>query len=143
MADGTTFSGGGIDGFGDALSSNLLGTSLTALGTTFDFGPANTNNVVSASGQTIALPQGNDAVLKLLATAVNGSQPNQTFIVTYTDGTTATFTQSLSDWATPKGYAGESTALSTSYRDTSSGGKEAGKFNVDEYAFAQPDQDGQ
>ena len=74
--------------------------------------------------------------LELLATGVNGSQPNQTFTVTYTDGTTATFTQSISDWAIPQGYAGESTALTTSYRDTSSGTKQAEPFNVYEYTFA-------
>ena len=80
----------------------MLGTSLPIAGTTFNIGPINTNNVVSATGQTIALPAGNDAALKLLATAVNGAQPNQTFTVTYTDGTTATLTQSISDWAVPQ-----------------------------------------
>ena len=56
VADGTKFGGGGLDGDGIAFSSNLLGTSLTAGGTTFDFGPAGTSDVVSATGQTIALP---------------------------------------------------------------------------------------
>ncbi len=37
---------------------------------------------------------------------------------TYTDGTTARFTQSISDWAIPQGFAGETTALTTAYRDT-------------------------
>ena len=40
--------------------------------------------------------------MNLLATAVNGNQANQTFIVTYTDGTTSSFTQSVSDWFTRK-----------------------------------------
>ena len=43
----------------------------TVGGTTFNLGPANTNNVVSAAGQTIALPAGHDATLELLATDVN------------------------------------------------------------------------
>ena len=34
------------------------------------------------SSATIALPAGNDSTVNLLATAVNGNQPNQTFIVT-------------------------------------------------------------
>ena len=136
VADGTTFSGGGLDGDGNAFSSSLLGTSLTAGGTTFNLGPAGASDVVSAAGQTIALPSGNDTALKLLATAVNGSQPNQTFTVTYTDGTTASFTQSISDWAIPQGYAGESTALTTSYRDTASGTEQTGHFNVYEYTLA-------
>ena len=112
------------------------GRRLTAGGATFDFGPAGASDVVSAAGQTIALPAGNDLALELLATGVNGSQPNQTFTVTYTDGTTATFTQSISDWAIPQGYAGESTALTTGYRDTSGGMEQAGQFNVYEYTFA-------
>jgi hypothetical protein len=136
VADGTKFSGGGLDGHGYAYSSTLLGTSLTAGGATFVFGPAGSADVVSAAGQTISLPSGNDSDLELLATGVNGSQPNQTFTVTYTDGTTAKFTQSLSDWAAPQGYPGESTALKTSYRDTSSGSMQAGNFNIYEYAFA-------
>ena len=69
-------------------------------------------------GRPSPCPQATTAHSSLLATGVNGSQPNQTFTVTYTDGTTQTFTQSISDWAEPVGYAGESTAISTSYRDT-------------------------
>ena len=127
MTDGTTFSGG-LDTYGDALSSNLLGTSVAVGGTTFNLGPANTNNIVSAAGQTIALPAGDDSTLELLATAVNGAQSNQTFTVTYTDGTTATFTQSISDWASPQNFFGETTAATTTYRDTSGGGRQAGHF---------------
>ena len=58
------------------------------------------------SGTTIALPAGNDSTVNLLATAVNGNQVNQTFVVTYTDGTTTSFTQSLSDWYTPQKLCG-------------------------------------
>ena len=135
VTDGTTFSGG-LDNYGDALSANLLGTSVTVGGTTFNLGPANTNNIVSAAGQTIALPAGNDSTLELLATAVNGAQLNQTFTVTYTDGTTATFTQSISDWASPQNFFGETTAATTTYRDTSGGGRQLGHFSVYAYAFA-------
>ena len=109
--DGTKFRGGGLDRHGHDLSSNLLGASLTAAGATFDIGPAAAPDVVSAARQTIDLPAGNDAALKLLATAVNRNQPRRTFTVAYTDGTRATFKQSISNWATPKRYAGESTAL--------------------------------
>ena len=55
--------------------------------------------------------------------------------MTYTDGTTARFTQSISDWVRPKRYAGQSTALTTHYRDTSRGKEQAGRFNVYEYTF--------
>jgi hypothetical protein len=135
VADGTKFGGGGLDRDGHTLSSNLLGASLTAGGVTFDLGPAGAADVVSAGGQTIALPAGNDAALKLLATSVNRNQARRTFTVTYSDGTRARFQQSISDWARPERYAGESTALTTDYRDTSRGTKQAGRFNVYEYTF--------
>ena len=49
----------------------------------------------------------------LLATGVNGNQPDQTFVVTYVDGSTTTITQSLSDWFTPQSYPGEAVAVAT------------------------------
>jgi hypothetical protein len=136
VADGAPFTGGGLDADGYALSSSLVGTSLTTGDATFDLGPAGAKDVVSAGGQTVALSPGNDAALKLLATGVNGAQANQAFTVTYTDGTTARFTQSISDWAIPQGFAGEATALATGYRDTAGGGQQAGKFRIYEYAIA-------
>jgi methionine-rich copper-binding protein CopC len=136
VADGTKFSGGGFDSDGNAISSNLLGTTLTVGGTPFDFGPAGGSDVVSAAGQTIALPTGNDLTLELLATSVNGSQANQTFTVTYTDGTTATFTQSVSDWFTPQNYSGESKAVTMAYRDLSNETKDNRTFFVYGYTFA-------
>ena len=136
VADGSTFAGGGFDGDGYAFSSNQLAGSVQASGVTFALGAAGSNDVVSATGQAIALPSGSFATLDLLAASVNGNQPNQAFVVTYTDGTTATITQSISDWATPQGYAGESTAATTSYRDTSSGGRQGGTFNLYSYALA-------
>lgn len=135
VTNGTTF-GGGLDGDGNALSANLLGPSVDWKGQTFQLGTANTNNVVSAQGQTIDLPAGNFTTLSFLAVGVNGNQPNLTFTVTYTDGTTQTFTQSISDWYTPQNYAGESTVVSTAYRDTSGGGTDNRPFNVYGYQFA-------
>jgi arylsulfate sulfotransferase len=136
VVDGTTFGSSGLDGVGFALSAHLLGTSLTAGGATFRLGPAGAPDVVSAAGQAITLPAGSYASLQLLATGVNGAQADQQFTVTYADGTTATFTRSISDWAFPKDYAGESTALATSYRDTAAGGRQAGTYNVYGYTLA-------
>ncbi len=135
VADGTAFSGG-LDGYGSALSANLLGNSISAGGVTFNLGHAGANDVVSADGQKIALPTGSDATLDLLATGVGGAQPNQSFTVTYTDGTTQTFTQSISDWAAPQGYPGETTAVTTAYRDLSYGAKQGGTFRIYLYTFA-------
>src|SRR6185369_10019205 len=107
-----------------------LGSSITFNGQTFALGGPNTNNVVSGTGQTIALPAGNDSAFSFLAAGVNGNQPGLTFTVTYTDGTTQTFTQSVSDWYTPQNYSGESIAASTAYRDMSNGGTDNRTFDV-------------
>jgi hypothetical protein len=122
VTDGSTFTGGGFDGNGYALSANLLGSALAWNGQEFHIGPAGSSDVVSAGGQTIALPAGNDSQLMFLAAGVNGSQPGLTFSVAYADGTSATFTQSVSDWGSPQSYPGESIALTMNYRDTQNGG---------------------
>ena len=123
-----------MDGGGHAYSATLLGTSLSWNGSTFTLGAAGTSDAVSST--TIALPAGNDSTVNLLATAVNGNQPNQTFVVTYTDGTTSSFTQSLSDWFTPQNYAGESQALAMPYRLVPSGATDNGPFYLYGYSFA-------
>ncbi len=133
--DGSTFTGG-LDGGGAALSANLLGTSQTWNGTQFTLGAAGGNNVIAAAGQTISLPVGSYTTLNFLATAVNGNQPNQTFVVTYTDGSTQTFTQSISDWYTPQHYAGESDAVDLAYRDLASGGRDSHTFHVYGYSLS-------
>ena len=136
-SDGTSFaSNAGLDGNGYAYSSNLLGSSQSWNGETFSIGAANSSNVVSAAGQQIALPSGEYSTLRMLATGVNGNQASQVFKVTYSDGTTSSFTQSLSDWFTPQGYSGESNAVTQSYRDTSSGGKDSRTFNLYGYSFS-------
>jgi hypothetical protein len=99
--DGSTFTAG-LDGGSGAYSANLLGSSVTFGGNSYNLGAAGSNNDVSATGQTITLPSGNDTTLTFLATGVNGNQASQTFTVTYSDNSTQSFTQSLSDWFTPQ-----------------------------------------
>ena len=99
-----------------AYSANLLGPTVTAGGSTFDLGPAGGNSSIAAAGQTVALSQGSYSTLSFLGTGVNGNQAGQVFTVQYTDGTSQVFTQGLSDWYTPQGYAGESIAATTAYR---------------------------
>ena len=124
VSDGMPFSGG-LDGNGKAYSANLLGTSLTSGGVTFSLGAAGVNNAVQAQGQTLALPLGQFSALTFLGTAVNGSQANQTFTINYTDGTSDTFTVSLSDWLSPQGYAGEAVATALGYYDAADGSSPA------------------
>lgn len=138
VADGAPFTGGGLDGglngSSTAYSANLIGAQQTIAGTLFFFGPANALDAVSA--KTIALPSGQFSGLKLLATGVNGNQLAQVFKVTYTDGTTSTFTQNLSDWFGPQSYSGETKALTLPYRDNGQGQTDNRTFYLYEYAFA-------
>ena len=134
VTDGSVFSSaGGLDGGGRAYSANLLGTALSAGGTSFYLGPANAADAISS--KTVPLPAGQYSTLKLLATGVNGNQASQRFTVTYSDGTTSVFTQSLSDWFTPQGYSGESAAVSMNYRDNSNGTADGRPFSLYTYSF--------
>jgi hypothetical protein len=122
--DGTAFTNpptGGVDGGGYAYSGTLLGGSQTWTNTVFTLGPANATNVISSANQTILLPAGNYSRLRMLGTAVNGNQASQPFVVTYTDATTTTYFQGLSDWFSPQNYAGESKAIPMGYRNHSDG----------------------
>lgn len=121
--DGRTFSGG-LDGGGYAYSANLLGTALSWNGIAFNLGPANAADAISCSGQIISLPAGRFNSLQILGTAIDGSQSAQTFTVTYTDNSTAVFTQNVSDWAFPQNYAGESVVVGMPYRDYGGGTKD-------------------
>ncbi len=138
VTDGHTFTGSGLDGGLNgsitAYSANLTGTQQTIGGTLFTFGAANA--LASVSGKTVVLPAGQYSAIKLLATGVNGAQVAQIFKVTYTDGTSTTVTQSLSDWFTPSNFAGESKALTMAYRDNGAGQRDNRTFYLYEYALA-------
>ena len=131
---GVPVAGNGLDGGGNAYAEALLGTSLTWAGSTFTFGGAEAADAVSST--TITLPAGSYVALNFLATGVHGNQVNQTFVVTYSDGTTSTFTQSLSDWFTPQNYAGETAVLQMPYRIYANGTIDNEPFYLYGYSFA-------
>jgi hypothetical protein len=137
VSDGTTFTplglDGGLNGVGTAYSANLTGGQQTLGGTTLYFGSA--DGLDAVSGKVVPLPAGQFSTIKLLATGVNGNQTSQTFIVKYTDGTTSSFVQSLSDWFTPQSFSGESNVLTMPYRDTSNGVKDNRTFLLYGYSF--------
>ena len=133
MTDGTPFTGGGLDGGCCSYSANLLGAAQTFNGTPFNLGPANAADAVDNA--TIALPAGQFSSLQMLAAGVNGNQLSQTFTVTYTDNTTQTFTQSVSDWAHPQNFAGESIAVTMAHRDLSNGTTQVRTVNLFAYSF--------
>ncbi len=133
VTDGSTFTSGGLDAGGRSYSANLLGTVQTYNGTPFCLGPANAPGAVSSA--TIPLPAGQFSTLKMLATGVNGNQTAQTFTVSYTDGTTAAFTQNLSDWCAPQAYSGETQAVPMTYRNNSNGTRDSRPLAVYGYTF--------
>jgi subtilase family serine protease len=133
-SDGTTFSKG-LDGVGYAYSSSLLEGSPTFNNVPVLVGAANQNNVVSSAGNVISLPAGQYSSLVMQATGVNGAQLSQPFKVMYSDGTSATITQSLSDWFTPASYPGEVTALTMAYRNAANGSKDSRPFSLYQYTL--------
>ncbi len=145
-ADGTSFSQGGLDGFGDALSATQMGTGTTLAGVPFNFGPTsssnNLNNVVLSKGQTIGLPSGNFSQVQILATATNGNQ-SASFAINSSGGS-KTFAETVGDWFSPTGAAGQTVALATPYRNLAAGGRDqryapaigtAGTFDIYLFTF--------
>jgi subtilase family serine protease len=133
-----------LDGVGYAYSANLLGSGLDFNGTQFNFGPANQLDAVYGTGTSISLPGGYYTNLEMLATGIEGNQASQTVTVTYTDGTSSSFTQSFSDWCSALNgngcvstgsNPGESVAVAMPYRD-SAGGPDNRVFYLYHYSFA-------
>jgi len=77
---------------------------------TFKLGAANAAN--GFFGGPLNLPAGAFRNIYFVGTAVDQAWPNQQITVTYTDGTSSVFTQSLSSWTTVGGYAGETVVAS-------------------------------
>jgi hypothetical protein len=129
---GTAPKSGGFDNGSYAYNASTLGASATYQGLTFTLGPANALDAISS--QTVAL-FGQYNQLFLLGAGVNGNQTNQSVVVTYTDGTTSTFTQNFSDWAYPQGYSGEATVLAASNRIAPNGQTQTLPVNVYGYTL--------
>jgi YVTN family beta-propeller protein len=128
---GTAVPAGGLDGHGYAYDDSALPQPLTALGQTFAVGGVSKPNGISS--QTVATTPAQLENLTILATAVNGNQLNQSFVVTYSDGTTSTYTQSLSDWASDGPLPGETEVISMNHRLTATGAQQGGTFWLHAY----------
>ena len=145
--DGATFSGGFDDG-GWAFSQNALsaagvtsGSTVTVDGISYTWPTVTSGQLdnLEMAGQTIPMPVGTSgASLGFLGAATNASSDgvSGTVTVTYTDGTTSKATVGFSDWTlnggSSKPIAGDTTAVTTSYRNTASGGRDS----VKTYVFA-------
>ena len=132
--DGTKFSpADSLDGDGYALSAETMGSEQVGSEVAFEIGAAGAPDAVT--GKTVQLLAGRFKSLKVLALAVNGKKEIENFTVNYTDGTSAPFTQALSDWAGSGNLPGESVALAMPYRLVADGSTDAGPFNLCAYSF--------
>lgn len=133
--DGSKFaSAASLDTEGWALSKQVLGSEQVGDGVVFKIGPAGAPDIVTSA--TVPLPAGKFAALKILATGVEGSQEMQTFTVTYADGTSMPFTQSLSDWYAPRHFSGESAGVAMPYRLVGDGSTDNRTGNIYAYSFS-------
>jgi len=119
-------------------SATALGATATWNGSTFTFGGPDVNDAVSNT--TITLPSGSFGRLDVLASRTYGGNAAETFVVTYTDGTTSTFTQGMSDWMHntqgTANYPGESTVAYVSYIHNGAQGSYQEAASVYGYTFA-------
>ena len=133
-SDGKPFSrAASLDEDGFAFSEQLLGSEQIGDGVVFKLGPPNAPDVVT--GRTVTLPAGRFASLKVLAIGVNGNQELQTFTVTYADGSSSSFSRTLSDWASPGNFNGESVAFNLPYRLVADGSRDTRTFYGYAYSF--------
>jgi hypothetical protein len=133
LSSGAAAIGGGIDTFGNSYPAAVVGAAVSWAGATFSLGTPGALD--AASSVTIPLPHGNFSTINLLGTGVNGNQPAQTFVVTYTDGTTATISQGLSDWHASHHYVGEADVLSVPYRITRTGAEDHRTYWIHGYSL--------
>ncbi len=130
--DGTAYVLSGFDGANGAYSYKQLNNgSVDYAGATFTLGKPGVPNAIT-QGAVYTLPTpGNYSSVYLIGAATTTGQTNVPFILTYSDGTTSTQTLAgMSSWASSAGYAGESIVATTTYKNTQSGGKVAGTYDL-------------
>ena len=139
VTDGTRFVGG-LDGQGNAYSWEALGSgkAIPFGKVAFDVGAPNQPHAIAMASQTIAVPQGNYRTINLAATAVNGPRQDRLFKLLFTDGSTDSWVQSISDWASPQNYAGETLIATMDYRNKGDGTKDGRPVNLYGYSRAIP-----
>jgi hypothetical protein len=139
--DGTWVIGDGFDTLGYTYSWEALGRSASVSNgkATFNFGLPNQPQTIVAAGQEIAVTQGAFGSVNLAGAAVYyGAQPNLVFTLNYTDGTTETWTQSISDWAKPQQFNGETTLVTMPYRNRGDGTRDSRSVYLYGYSRAIP-----
>ena len=130
-----TRSDGGFDGEGSTYPASQIREAATAKNVRFVIGAASGPNAASCRGKTIALPGGNHHSVWLLASAIEGSHKDLDLTVSYSDGSSAKFSQNFSDWYVPEGFPGEFRAIRSAYRNTADGSRDERTFYVYGYGF--------
>jgi hypothetical protein len=133
--DGSKFSPStSLDDGGYALSEQALGSEPVGDEVVFHIGPPNAPDAVTS--KTVDLPADKFASLRVLALGVEGDQEMQAFTINYADGTSSSFTRSLSDWAEARDFPGESVAVRMPYRLVSDGSTDDSPFNACAFSFS-------
>jgi alpha-mannosidase len=133
--NGTKFeSPASLDAGGYAFSEETLGEERVGDEVVFNLGPPNVADAVTS--KTVNLPTDKFASIRILATAVDETQSHQIFTVNYTDGTSASFTQTLSDWSGGGHVHGESVAVRVPYRLAGDGSQDSNPFHLFAYTFS-------
>jgi len=126
---GTSYSSGGFDHDGYSYSSSTLSGSVVFGGMTFNLGPVGAPDAVYGTGSNpITLPAGQYSNLYMLGAMVNNIDPpndTQTFTVTYTDGSTSTLNQNMSDWFNADGWPGEAVVNCAEKRNYQDGSQQS------------------
>jgi len=126
-----------IDGKGYAFKSEDLNASVFVNYNQFNIGPTTSgvNNVLEGGPSVkVALPNGHYNYLNILGLGVYGPLLNQTFIISYTDGSFINSIISLSDWFCATTQAGESIALAFHSR-WSTTGYDYGNIHIYSYSI--------
>jgi alpha-mannosidase len=132
--DGSKYEPGvSADGEGYSFSAKTLGSEQVGDEVIFKMGPANVPDAVS--GKTVSLPSGKYSSVRVLATAIEGNQTRQHFTINYSDGTSSTVNQSMSDWAGAAEFRGESDAVEVPYRLSGDGSIDGNPFHLWAYGF--------
>ena len=133
--DGAKFdSAASLDAGGYAFSAETLGEEQVGDEVVFKLGPPNVADAVTS--KTVELPADKFASMRILATGLEEAQARQVFTVNYTDGTSASFTQTLSDWSGGRNVRGETVAVRVPYRVAGDGSQDSNPFHLYAYSFS-------
>ncbi len=135
VTNGKTFTGG-FGNSGRAYSFEALPSPLIYKGSEFKLGPPNALDGVANA--TIPLPSGHFAQLQMAALLVykTSTPGQQTFTITYSDNSTQTYSQDMSDWtSTGATYPGETIVAAMTVWNKSDGITQDQRTRLYGYAF--------